>query len=203
MNRKGKSTFTKKQHIYLESEYTHSIYFLVEGSVRTYKRHSTKPNNVTCQIIREGNFFGYFEIFSSNTKRLSSACVISKSAVVEQYLVSDFLIKLKEDKDFWFDLYSSMARCESELWNRIIVFREYESYRKIGWMLIKMASPKDDCEDFLEIKYFTHLLLSEYTGSSRQTITSALNHYRKLEVLEYNRKHILIRKSLMNKLIEA
>ena len=203
MNRKSKSTFTKKQHIYLESEFIHSIYYLVEGSVRTYKRHSTKPSNVTYQIIKEGSFFGCFEIFSSNTKRLSSACVISKSAVIEQYLVSEFLTKLREDKDFWFDFYSYMAHYEFELWNRVIVFREYESYRKIGWMLIKMATPIDDFGETLEIRDFTHLLLSEYTGSSRQTITSALNYYRKLGVIEYNRKHILIKKSLMINLIES
>jgi hypothetical protein len=96
-----------------------------------------------------------------------------------------------------------MAQYESELWNRIIVFREYESYRKIGWMLLKMATPIDHSGEDLEIRDFTHLLLSEYTGSSRQTITSALNYYRNLGVLEYNRRYILIKKDLLSKLIDS
>ncbi len=91
---------------------------------------------------------------------------------------------------------------EFDLWSRIIVFREYESYRKIGWMLIKMASSTDHDVDTSIIKYFTHLSIAQYIGSSRQSITSALNYFRELGVIEYNRKQILIRKTAMQKLIE-
>ena len=201
MEYKTKNLLLRNEHIYLESEKSHWIYYLVEGTVRIYKAHPSKSNYFTLQIIQEGNFFGYNEVFTKERVRMSSAAVLSKYAIIEKHRIEDFFTKLIEDEVFFSELYSLSSIYKNQLWERFYVFREYESFRKIAWMLMKMASPTDQNEEILEIKNYTHLLLGQYTGSSRQTITSALNEYRKMGIIEYNREHILIKKTLMLQLI--
>jgi len=203
MDNIAKSHLTQNEHVYLESEHTHWIYYLVEGTVRTYKIHPTKSNSMTFQIIHKGSFFGYYEVFTEDRKRMSSAAVMSKNAVIEKYRIEDFLIKLIEDEEFYYELFSSCVNYEMHLWKRLLIFREYETFRKIAWMLIDMASSIEHNEEILEIKDYTHLLLGQYTGSSRQTITSVLNEYRKLGLIEYDRDKILIKKTMMQKLLKT
>ncbi len=202
MESKGKNLLLRNKHIYLESEQAHWIYFLVEGSVRTYKTHPVKSNNITFQMIHEGSFFGYFEVFTKERTRKSSAEVTSKYAIYEKFRIDEFYTKLIEDREFFVELFLSASNYKKELWERFYVFREYETFKKIAWMLINIGSPIDQNEEILEIKNYTHLLLGQYTGSSRQTITSVLNEYRKLGIIEYNRDRILIKKTLMQQLID-
>ena len=203
MKRNSKITLTKNEHVYLESEHIHWIYYLKEGSVRTYRVHPIRSNSITFQILKKGSFFGFFEVLSSKDNRLTSANVTSKSAIIEKYLVTDFLDKLNQDHKFWMDIFKCTTYCQLELWNRIITFSKSKKYRKIGRILIKMASVINDEEETIEIKDYTHLMLSGYCGCTRPQISSALNYFRNMGVIEYNRDHILINKTLMTKLIES
>ena len=202
MKYQTKRHLIKNEIIYHESEKSHSIYYLEVGTVRVYKAHPSKSNYFTLQIIQEGNFFGYNEVFTKERIRMSSAAVNGQYAVVEKYRINDFYDKLIEDKEFFFDLFLASSNYRKQLWDRHYVFEEYNSFRKIAWILMRMASPADQNPEILEIRNYTHLLLGQYTGSSRQTITSVLNQYRKMGIIEYNRKQIIIKKSLMLQLIK-
>jgi CRP-like cAMP-binding protein len=196
MNVKFRNEADINQHLYLKSEKSMCVYFLVEGSVKIYREHPTKNSSVTLQIIHPNTFFGYCELFTIDKKRLSSACVISKHAIIDEYSANDFLDYLIQNSDFFIKLIKNTIKIESGIWHRCITFREYNSVRKIGWMLIRMADPIKS-EDKLVIKNFTHSAIGEFTGSSRQSITTALNYYRKQGVINYDRKQLIIYKSLM------
>ncbi|MDF1697829.1 MAG: Crp/Fnr family transcriptional regulator [Saprospiraceae bacterium] len=202
MEYKANNHLLRNEHIYLESEKTHWIYYLVEGTIRIYRAHPSKSNYFTLQIIQEGNYFGYIEVFTKERIRMSSAVVLSEFAIVKKHRIEDFFAELIEDEDFFLSMLRLSANYKKQLWDRYYTFREYDSFRKIAWMLIEMATPTKHDKDIFEIKNYTHLLLGQYTGSSRQTITSALNEYRNLGIIEYNRNQILIKKTLIQELIK-
>jgi len=184
--------YKKNQKVFLEKQAIRNVYFLVSGNVRTYKNDIVNNKLITIELINESNFFGYHEVISDGYTRKTSASVISKTAIIQKFNIVDFRNELFCNKEFYWDILLACNRHQNILWNRILKIRMYNSRRKIGYELISIANTKNEVRDKLTIQNYSHQLLAEYTGSSRQTITSTLNYFRRLGVIEYDRKKIII-----------
>lgn len=198
---KNKIVLKRNEHLHYESDHVHCVYYLVSGSLKTYIHHPSRRNRLTLQLIDHECYFGYFELFTNEKLRLSSACVVSKDALIEKISADDFLNRLKHENMFCAKILTATIRNEYRLWNRIIIYKEYDSFRKIGWMLISIAKPSYSNSDILVIRGYSHLAISQYTGSTRPTISSALKYLKEAKVIEYDKNRIIISKYKMNKLI--
>ena len=201
----GKSLvhFRKNEYVYRESDYCHFVYFLVEGSVQIYKNHFEKSNRITFRLIKNENYFGLFDLFTENQLRIRSATVTSKTAIVQRISVRDFSSQLIRRNEFYKEMMFGLKAYHNQLWDRIVAYGQYDIFKMIGWTLLELGVAVDHSEEILKISDYTHMLLAEYTGTCRQTITTYLNAYRKKGIIEYNRNQILINKTLMLQLIES
>lgn len=195
-----KSTiYTKNQTIFLEQQLIGKVYFLAEGNIRTYKTDIRTGRIVTLELVNGGNYFGYFEIIAMNKNRMTSSAVISKTAIVHDINIDEFSNKLLRNVEFQLEMLRMCKLHYTKLWQRILQLQQYRSEKNIGYALISMANDQVNEIDIKIIENYTHQLLAEYTGSTRNRITSTLNHFRRLGLIEYDRSEIIVNVKLLKR----
>jgi CRP-like cAMP-binding protein/ActR/RegA family two-component response regulator len=89
-------TFKKKDLIFMEGEMPNDLYFIVRGSVKTYKLNYEGKELVT-SIHRDGSFFGYTPLLEDKNYGESAEALDDTQVVVIPK--NDFLILLYSSKD--------------------------------------------------------------------------------------------------------
>ncbi len=191
------NVYRKNEKLFLENQAIKSVYFLVAGNVRTYKKDIESGRRITLELISNGNFFGYHEVITKNKSRKTSSEVISKTAIIQSFTISEFYSELLHNRVFYMDIMCACKQHQNKLWDRIVEFQLCRSTRKIGLGIISLVDDQILEEGITTIENYTHQLLAEYTGSSRQTITSTLNYFRRMGLIEYDRKKIVVNVGLL------
>ena len=185
--------YTKGEHIYKKGDNDEYIYYLDEGSVKIYS-FSTDGKEIIKSILHNQSILGE-EIFTSGTQREDSAKAIDPEVRILKIHVDDFkgLIQRYWDLNIRFielmnqKYLRTQQRVEGliidDARKRIIDFLKYNAQhkgKKIGFeLLIKHGMTQQD--------------IANYTGTSRQTVTSILNDLKKANQIYFKRNSILIR----------
>lgn len=186
-------TFSKGEHLYQSGEEGKYIYYLEQGSVKLYTKYPDHKE-VIKSILHPQNLVGE-EIFTGDNTRLDNAKVIDPEvralAIDKEHLrillhkywdLNERFIELVSQK-----LHRTQERVEGlivdDARKRVIDFLKYHAEhkgKKIGFeLLIKHSMTQQD--------------IANYTGTSRQTVTSILNDLRKTNKIYFKRNSILIR----------
>ena len=183
----------KGEHIYRQGDDDQYIYFIEQGSVKQYSL-SQSGKEVIKNILYPQNLVGE-EIFSKIEKRRDFAKVIDPVVVLTRIHVEDLRALTQRywevNEQFISLLTKKLARTQQRVAGliiddarkRIIDFLKYNAVhkgRKVGMeMLIKHSMTQQD--------------IANFTGTSRQTVTSILNDLRKTNKIYFKRNSILIR----------
>lgn len=185
--------YSKGKPIYELGEETESMFILVHGMIKISKESEDK-REVIKSIMSPFSVFGESGLYSNST-RVDSAIALEKD-------VKCLVLNIKELKSYMrtnWDLadnvihylgrrkHTAERRFESVVLNdartRIIDFLKDNADKlgqRIGYeMLIKHSLTQQD--------------IANFTGTSRQTVTSVLNDLRKTNQIYFKRKSILIR----------
>ncbi|KAA3437138.1 response regulator [Rufibacter hautae] len=83
-NERKISVFKKKQQLFAEGQYPHSLFFLNKGKIKTYKTNEEGREYIT-NLYKEGEFIGYQDLVEDQTYRESAealedseVCIINK-----------------------------------------------------------------------------------------------------------------------------
>jgi len=183
----------KHQFIYNTGEPCHELYFLNNGIVKIGK-HSDDGKEIIRSIIQPSAIFGEGGVVGAkNYDNFAKAMDTKVSFYVLK--VEDFKSFLSQNPELSFKLISSLGdklrnaekRFESLVFKdaraRIIDFLKDNAKnfgRQVGYeMLIKHSLTQQD--------------IANFTGTSRQTVTSVLNDLKKSNKIHFKRKSILIR----------
>ena len=185
--------YNKGEHIYTEGGKADHIYFIESGSVKVYSS-TFDGKEIIKNIVHAKNILGE-QAFASTNVRLDSAKAIDpevrvasihvddmKTLMQRYWDINEIFINLMSKK-----LYRTETRVKSLLVDdarkRVIDFLKYNAKhkgKKIGFeMLIKHSMTQQD--------------IANYTGTSRQTVTSILNDLKKTNKIYFKRNSILIR----------
>jgi CRP-like cAMP-binding protein len=183
----------KHHFIYLPEEICNSLYFLVKGTVKV-GIHSDEGREVIKAILHPSVMFGEWSILGEE-KHLNFAKAMDKDVVYyvlkdeafKQLMKSNFNFCLKVMEILGKKLKFAERRLESMVFQdaraRIIAFIKENAInfgRQVGLeMLVKHSLTQQD--------------IANFTGTSRQTVTSVLNDLRKSNQIHFKRKSILIR----------
>lgn len=186
-------TFVKGEHLYKINEQGKYIYYLEQGSVKLYTKNG-KQKEVIKSILHPQNLVGE-EILAGSEIRLDNAKAIDPEVKVLAIDVEDLKALLHKYWDLnlrFIELMSqklerTQERVEGliidDARKRVIDFLKYHAEhkgKKIGFeLLIKHSMTQQD--------------IANYTGTSRQTVTSILNDLRKTNKIYFKRNSILIR----------
>ena len=186
-------TTKKNKYIFKSKDPCKYLYFLIDGTVKIGTT-SDDGREVIKSVIHPRAMFGEEAIFNQQSYK-DFAKVISPSVTVLRIRMSEFREILNSNIGLNSNILDILGnklkkteqRLESLIFNdartRIINFIKDNANnfgRKVGFeMLLKHSLTQQD--------------IANYTGTSRQTVTSVLNDLRKSNQIYFKRKSILIR----------
>lgn len=185
--------YPKFSYVYMQGEKSENIYFLIKGMVKL--GHYTKDGKEVIKYIYQAPVVFGEKCITGEIRREEFAQVLTDNVLVISLRLSDFLQFLANTPQLNLNIIHLLAtrikqsecRLESLLCKdartRIVEFlREnvLSAGKKIG-MEILLVNP------------LTQQDIANFTGTSRQTVTLVLNDLKKLNVIHFNRKNILVR----------
>lgn len=186
-------TLKKNKYIFKTKDQCKYLYFLIDGTVKIGTT-SEDGKEVIKSVIHPRAMFGEESIFNAELHEEFSK-IISNQAIILRIKITEFREILSTNiglnvnilKILGYKLKKTEQRLESLIFNdartRIINFIKDNANNfgmKVGFeMLLKHSLTQQD--------------IANYTGTSRQTVTSVLNDLRKTNQIYFKRKSILIR----------
>ena len=187
------NVYKKEQFIYFPDDPSTKVYMVSNGRVKigTYTRDGKE---IVKAILSKGEIFGELAL-TGEGKREDFAVALDDNTRVCPMTVDDLQNLMKDDQVLSFKIL------------KIIGFRLKKMERKIESLVFKDARTR--IVDFLRetadekgqkvgfeimIKnHLTHKDIASLTGTSRQTVTTVLNELRDDNIINFDRRRILIR----------
>lgn len=196
MEVEGKTIMTnakKGQFIYFPEDPSKTIFFLKEGRVKIGNSSEDGRENIKA-ILQPGEMFGELALAGEGKREdfaqaLDSNVVICAMSVkdMEEVMEKNSGMGLKVTKLIGFRL----KKMERKL--RALIFKDART-RIIDFireMAEERGTPAGD--EILIKHHLTHQDIANLTASSRQTVTTVLNELRSANIINFERKRILVR----------
>jgi CRP/FNR family transcriptional regulator, cyclic AMP receptor protein len=187
------STVKASQPIYFPDEQSSSIFFLKEGRVKI-SRISPEGQEVILDIIGPGELFGEIGLVDPKSDRDEIAQAMD-DVLICTMRVKDFESMMRENSDLNLRVTKWMGLRLRKFEERIpdLMFKDVN--RRVVGFLVKYAEEFGRIKDgFVTIRpALSHQDIGYLTGCARQTVTTVLNKLRNDDILDFDRKHFLIK----------
>lgn len=182
----------KDEFIYFEEDPSDTIYFLKSGKVKI-GNYSDEGKEIIKTILQPGEIFGELSLLNEGTRQdfamvmePSKLCKMKKSDF-EDLMEKYGHLSLKVSKIMGFRLRKIERRLES------LVFKDARS-RIVEFIKDQAESNGEKVGFETMIKNnLTHQDIANLTGTTRQTVTEVLNDLRRKNLINFDRKQILVR----------
>ena len=161
-------TFRKNTIVILEDEEAHSVYFILQGSVRVF-RENGRGKEITLNELVEGEFFGELAWISKNSR---SASVITKQ---DSKLL---IIQAKDFERFYLENPTVSHAIAHKFATQISVLSQHleavaldDIRQRVMWALQSYAMLNEDNKLVTSV---THKELANLIGTSRESVSRAI-----------------------------
>lgn len=185
--------FKRDQIIYRPDEPSQHIYMIAEGRVKI-GHYLEDGKEVVKAILTKGEIFGELAI-AGEESRADFAQAMDENTTVCPITIQELKDLMFEDKELSFRLLKlvglRLMRMERKL--ELLVFKDART-RIIEFLKDSAAwkGKKVGFETMIPTK-LTHKDIAALTGTSRQTVTTVLNELKEKNLINFDRKKILIR----------
>jgi CRP/FNR family transcriptional regulator, cyclic AMP receptor protein len=185
-------TYKKDQYIYFPSEQATHIYMIVNGRVRLghYQENGTE---VVTSILTTGEIFGELAMAGEEVRKDFAQAM--ESTTICPLSLDELKALMKDNKELSFKLLKliglRLMKLERKL--ELLVFKDART-RVIEFLKDTAAwkGKKVGFETMIPTR-LTHKDIAALTGTSRQTVTTILNELKEKNLINFDRKKILIR----------
>jgi len=185
--------FKKDQFIYFENESSEYIYMIAEGRVKIGS-YSNDGKEVLKAILGKGEIFGELAL-TGEEKRRDFAQAMDENTTICQMTIQDMQEMMADNKSLNFKIFKLIGLRIKKLERRVesLVFKDART--RIVEFLKDMAEEKGQKVGFeMMIKnHLTHKDIANLTGTSRQTVTTVMNELKEKNLINFDRRRILIR----------
>jgi CRP/FNR family transcriptional regulator len=183
--------YKKGQSIYSDDQPSTSIYLVIEGKVKV-SRLAGDGRQVILDIYQTDEFFGEPALLRL-PERAEQATAMESSRLMSWSTAEIEDIVSKRPR-LAVALLQIMAQRTIEFGQRIESFSVDNIARRLARSLIRfserLGTPEPDGS--VRLAPFTHELLSQYVGTSREIVTHYMNQFRREGYLRYSRKGIVL-----------
>ncbi len=184
--------FSKGDFIYLQEDAARHVYLLADGKVKI-GAYSTDGNETIKAILTKGDLFGELALVGENNR--SDFAQAINDVTVCLLTVESMHELLRNHKTLSLKLLKLMGMRIKRLERKVesLVFKD--SRIRIIEFLKEMAEEKGvkvGSETMIKLS-LTHKEIALLTATSRQTVTTTFNDLRNQNLINFNRKQILIR----------
>jgi CRP/FNR family cyclic AMP-dependent transcriptional regulator len=178
------------QTIYTDSQPCARIYLIIQGKVKISRR--TSGLEVVLDIYRADEFFGESAL-AEPEQRMETAMAI-EGARVMSWSREQIEETVESRPKLAVALLQLIARRSVEFGNRIESFSSESIEPRLKRTLIRFAGKfgERDEDGTVRMDAFTHELLSQYVGTSREIVTHHMSQFRRDGFLTYSRAGIIL-----------
>ncbi len=179
----------KKEFIFKEGKYPHSLYFLVSGKIKAYKINEFGKEFII-DLYKPGDFFGYEALIEDTSYQFSAAtlddselCIIPKE---------QFFLLLNIHKDIANTFIKLLSNGMKEKEERLMKMA-YNSIRKrvAEALLMLIDKYKEPNDDIFSISMSRHDL-SSLVGTATETLIRTLSDFKEEAILELKGSNIKV-----------
>jgi len=188
--------FRRGQTIYDDDKPSSSIFLVVSGKV-TASRTTGDGKQVVLDIYQTDEFFG--ESAFLGAAHASEAAVAFENTKVMKWANSDIEEMSMKRPKLAVALMQLLVQRSVGFTERIESFSTDHIGRRLARALVRFSERFGSRQNDGSIQMipFTHELLSQYVGTSREIITHYMNVFRKQGYLQYSRKSITLQRDAL------
>lgn len=193
---KDKHTFhkySKDSFIYFEDEQSDYIYLIAEGRVKIGS-YTEDGREITKAILSAGEIFGELALIGQE-KRSDFSQSMDDNTTICPMNIDQMKELMAQNKALNFKIYKLLGLRIKKMERKIesLVFKD--SRTRIVEFLRDWANEKGKKVGFETMmkNYLTHKDIASLTGTSRQTVTTILNELKEKNIINFDRRRILIR----------
>ncbi|GJM30488.1 MAG: cyclic nucleotide-binding protein [Cyclobacteriaceae bacterium] len=185
--------YKKGQFVYFQDQPSDHIYLIAEGRVKIGS-YSTEGKEITKTILSKGEIFGELALTGEDRRAGFAQSLVDNTTVcsmaidvMQELMQEDQALSLKIIKLIGFRFRKLERRLES------LVFKDART--RVIEFIREMALEKGQKVGFETMvkSHLTHQDIANLTGTSRQTVTTILNDLRDSNLINFDRRKILIR----------
>ncbi len=186
------NTYKKDQYIYFPSEQATHIYMIVNGRVKIGHYQETGTEVIT-SILTTGEIFGELALAGEDVRKDFAQAM--ESTTICPLSLEELKALMKDNKELSFKLLKliglRLMKLERKL--ELLVFKDART-RVVEFLKDTAAwkGKKVGYETMIPTR-LTHKDIAALTGTSRQTVTTILNELKEKNLINFDRKKILIR----------
>jgi CRP/FNR family transcriptional regulator, cyclic AMP receptor protein len=194
--------YKKGQMIYSQDQPSTNIFLVIDGKVKVC-RLADDGHQVVIDIYQADEFFGE-SAFLGLPHRNEQATALENTKLMTWSANEIEEIIMKRPK-LAIALLQILVQRSIEFGQRIESFSVDNIARRLARTLIRfserLGSPEEDGS--VRMVPFTHELLSQYVGTSREIVTHYMNQFRRQGYIRYSRKGILLYRDAFNDWLRA
>lgn len=190
------SEYRKGQVIYNQDQPSTSLHLVIEGKVKVC-RMAEDGRQVVVDIYHADEFFGESAFLSSAAREEQAIALESTKAMTWSAAEIEDLVTRRPRLAI--ALLQILVQRSIDFGHRIESFSVDNIARRLARTLIRFSQRLgQNTEDgSVQMMPFTHELLSQYVGTSREIVTHYMNQFRRQGYLRYSRKGILLYRDAM------
>lgn len=194
-NKQPKRSFKKGEFIYFSNDQADMVYFIHEGAVKI-AGYSGGGEEVIKAVLHPGEIFGELAVYGEETRSdFAQAVEKTELCILHRDQVTDMMIHLNGFRAF---LHKLMGQRVAITQKRLEALLFKDARTRIGEYVLNQARQygrKTLDGAYVLRNYLTHQEIANFTGTSRQTVTTVLNEFRDNGFLDFDRKRITVRKA--------
>ncbi|MGD0500326.1 MAG: Crp/Fnr family transcriptional regulator [Bryobacteraceae bacterium] len=183
--------YRKNQVIYDEDQPSTAIFLVIDGKVKV-SRSAEEGHQVVVDIYQPDEFFGESAFLSLPRRReQATALETTKLMTWTAREIEDIIMKRPR---LAVALLQILVQRANEFTNRIESFSVDNIARRLARSLVRFSERLGSVEGDGTVRMapFTHELLAQYVGTSREIVTHYMNQFRRQGYLRYSRKGIIL-----------
>ena len=189
----GVNSFKKREFIYFPEDQVKNIYMIAEGRVRIGS-YNSEGKEIVKAILTTGELFGEMAL-TGETIRTDFAQAMDNNTRVCTMSIDEMKSLMSDNHELSLKIVTLMGAKLRKLERKIesLVFKDART-RIIEFLLdaAQWKGRKVGFETMIPTS-LTHKDIAQLTGTSRQTVTTILNELKDENIINFNRRQILIR----------
>ena len=185
--------YRKNDFIYFEDDASDHIFLIADGRVKI-GTYTADGKEITKAILNTGEIFGELALVGQE-KRSDFAQALDDNTSVCPMSIEDLQALMSHNKALNLKIYKLIGLRIKKLERRIesLVFKDART--RIIEFLRDWAHEKGKKVGYETMvkNYLTHKDIASLTGTSRQTVTTVLNELKEKNIINFDRRRILIR----------
>src|SRR6266853_5690250 len=183
--------YRKGQMIYNQDQPSTNIYLVIDGKVKV-SRLADDGHQVVVDIYQPDEFFGE-SAFLNLPHRAEQATALENTKLMT-WTTSEIEEIVMRKPRLAVALLQILVQRTIDFTHRIESFSVDNIARRLARSLIRFSERLGSVEEDGAVRMvpFTHELLSQYVGTSREIVTHSMNQFRRQGYLRYSRKAIFL-----------